>query len=66
MKVKDLPVPAPLRRALAAARKHVMSEEEMREQRISFAFGNLMECSPLTTKDDVRRAVAQPGVARPS
>lgn len=42
---------------LARAREHVMTEEEWREQRISFTYGNLPVESK-TTKDDVRRAAA--------
>jgi len=44
-----------LGRLLDEARTRHVSEEELREQRVSFAFGNAPE-SDLITKDSVRRA----------
>jgi len=44
-----------LKRLLDEARGKEVSEEELREQRISFAFGNALG-SDLITKDSVRRA----------
>ena len=41
--------------ALEASRDKQVTEEELHEQRISFAFGNAPE-SELITKDSVRRA----------
>jgi hypothetical protein len=41
--------------ALEASRDKEVTEEELHEQRISFAFGNAPE-SELITKDSVRRA----------
>jgi hypothetical protein len=41
--------------ALEASRDKEVTEEELHEQRISFAFGNALE-SELITKDSVRRA----------
>lgn len=40
---------------LAAARKREVTEEELHEQRISFAYGNAMQTDEIT-KDSVRRA----------
>lgn len=40
---------------LEKARKTKVSEDDLREQRISFAFGNAL-ASPEITKDSVRRA----------
>lgn len=40
---------------LENARNHPATEDELREQRISFAFGNAPQ-SDLITKDSVRRA----------
>ena len=42
-------------RLLAASRNTPVTEDELREQRISFAFGNAPE-SELITKDSVRLA----------
>jgi hypothetical protein len=42
--------------ALEAIRDRNVTEEELHEQRISFAFGNAPESSKLITKDSVRRA----------
>ncbi len=44
-----------LARLLEQARSREVSEEDLREQRISFAFGNAPE-SDLITKDSVRYA----------
>jgi hypothetical protein len=44
-----------LMRLLDESRKRVVTEEELREQRVSFAFGNAPE-SELITKDSVRAA----------
>jgi hypothetical protein len=45
-----------LMRLLDASRGTVVTEEELREQRISFAFGNAPHDSDLITKDSVRAA----------
>ena len=42
--------------ALEAVRNKVVSEDELREQRISFAFGNAPANARLITKDSVRHA----------
>jgi hypothetical protein len=44
-----------LLRLLAASRNHPITEEELQEQRVSFAFGNAPESS-LITKESVRHA----------
>ncbi len=44
-----------LRKLLDKAKKTKVSEKQLREQRISFAFGNALD-SELITKDSVRRA----------
>jgi hypothetical protein len=50
-----LKVKPELKRLLEEARTRVVSEEELQEQRVSFAFGNAPE-SDLITKDSVRHA----------
>ena len=45
-----------LMRLLNASRNRVVTEEELQEQRISFAFGNAPADSALVTKDSVRHA----------
>ena len=40
---------------LEAAKHHVMTPEEIREQRISFVYGQMMDCAPGMSKDDVRK-----------
>ncbi|MEX0760558.1 MAG: hypothetical protein WD100_13340 [Tistlia sp.] len=40
---------------LAAAREREVTEEDLHEQRISFAYGNAMQTDEIT-KDSVRRA----------
>jgi hypothetical protein len=49
------PADPELVRVLEASRDKKVTEEELQEQRISFAFGNAPE-SELITKDSVRRA----------
>lgn len=50
------PADPELLRALEASRNKQVTEEELHEQRISFAFGNAPESNKLITKDSVRRA----------
>jgi hypothetical protein len=45
-----------LMRLLGESRKKIVSEDELREQRISFAYGNAPVDSKLITKDSVRAA----------
>ena len=52
----DLTVTTELKQLLEEARGRTISEEEFQEQRISFAYGNAMECD-LITKDSVRQTV---------
>jgi hypothetical protein len=56
MRIQSLKVDAELEKLLVAARQHVMTEEEYREQRISFAYGNLAIDNPEITKEMVREA----------
>jgi len=49
------PVDAELVRLLEASRNRIVTEDELREQRISFAFGNALG-SERITKDSVRLA----------
>jgi hypothetical protein len=51
----SLTVPAELKKSLEEARSRSVSEEELREQRVSFAFGNAPQ-SELITKETVRRS----------
>jgi hypothetical protein len=53
---QNVPAPDPeLMQLLDASRHRVVTEEELREQRVSFAFGNAPN-SELITKDSVRAA----------
>ena len=45
-----------LRRLLEEAKERDVSEEVLQEQRISFAYGNALNCSKLITKNTLRRA----------
>jgi hypothetical protein len=52
----NIPVPDPeLMNLLRTSRNRIVSEEELREQRVSFAFGNAPN-SELITKESVRAA----------
>jgi hypothetical protein len=55
---RNITAPDPeLMRLLDASRKRLVTEEELREQRISFAFGNAPKNSEhLITKESVRSA----------
>ncbi len=53
---QNVPAPDPeLMRLLDASRNQPITEEELQEQRVSFAFGNAPQ-SALITKESVRRA----------
>ena len=53
---QNVPAPDPeLMRLLDASRNRVVTEDELREQRVSFAFGNALK-SELITKESVRSA----------
>jgi hypothetical protein len=52
----DLPISSELQQLLEDARNKEVSEDELHEQRISFAFGNALHQSQLITKESVRRA----------
>lgn len=51
----SIPVSDNLKRLLEVAKQKDVTEEELLEQRVSFAFGNAPD-SELITKDSVRRA----------
>jgi hypothetical protein len=54
---QNVPVPDPeLMRALDASRNRIMTEDDLREQRVSFAFGNAPAASDRITKDSIRAA----------
>ena len=55
---QSVPVPDPeLMRLLTASRDRTVTEEELREQRVSFAFGNApASAGERITKDSVRAA----------
>jgi hypothetical protein len=54
---QNVPAPNPrLVGLLDEARKRPVTEEELREQRVSFAFGNAPTSSNLITKESVRAA----------
>jgi hypothetical protein len=50
------PADPELMRLLETARRTPVTEEELQEQRVSFAFGNAPADSDLITKDSVRMA----------
>lgn len=54
----NLTTPPELQRLLDETRKKEVSEEELREQRISFAYGNA-SMSSVTTKESVRRTAGR-------
>ena len=60
-----LTVSPELQKALDEARLRPVTEEELREQRISFAFGNAMEEERIT-KESVRQAARNLGLIKPA
>lgn len=54
----SLPVSPTLERLLSEARGRDVTEAELREQRISFAYGNALE-SALITKESVRETASR-------
>ena len=61
----NLAVSPELKKALDEARSKTVTEEELREQRISFAFGNALH-SELITKESVRQASKNIRLIKPS
>jgi hypothetical protein len=54
--IGDLKVDEELQRLLDTASKTPVTDEELREQRISFAYGNAPASAKSITKDSVRKA----------
>ena len=54
--IGDLKVDEELQRLLEASRETPVTEDELREQRISFAYGNAPANAKNITKDSVRKA----------
>jgi hypothetical protein len=52
----DVQVDQELAKLLEASRNATVTEDELREQRISFAYGNAPKDAELITKDSVRQA----------
>jgi len=53
--MKDKPINKSLEVLLEKARDHVMTPEELREQRISWAYGNAAIDNPSITREMVER-----------
>jgi hypothetical protein len=54
--IGDMKTDPELVKALEAARQKAVTEDDLREQRISFAFGNAPANAKGITKDSVRKA----------
>lgn len=50
---KSIPLDPELDALLKKSAKYVMTPAEIWDQRVSFAFGQLMDCSPNTTREQV-------------
>ena len=46
-----------LKELIAESLKHEMTPEQRRAQKISFVYGQLMDCAPNVTKEDVAKIV---------
>ncbi len=57
----DMKTDPELLKLLKAVAKHVMTPEEIFEQKVSFVYGQLMDCAPNVTKEEVRRAIRKVG-----
>lgn len=56
MKFKPIETNPELAKLLeAAAKAPPMTPEQRREQKISFVYGQMMDCAPHLTKDDIRK-----------
>jgi len=49
----------PLEKLLKEAAKHKMSPQEIWDQRVSFAYGNLMDCVPRITREGVEQVATE-------
>jgi hypothetical protein len=54
--IRDIKADPELLKALETAKQQSVTEDELREQRISFAFGNAPASAKSITKDSVRQA----------
>jgi hypothetical protein len=54
--IGDIKADPELLKALETAKQKTVTEDELREQRISFAFGNAPASAKSITKDSVRQA----------
>lgn len=52
--LRDSKAPAELEALLKKALAHEMTPEELFEQKVSFVYGQMMNCNPEVTKDSVR------------
>ena len=51
---------------LAAVKDHVMTPTEIWDQRVSFAYGQMMDCAPHVKREDVERRAAEVYGPRPA
>ena len=51
---------------LKKAKDHVMTPREKWDQRVSFVYGQLMDCAPHITREDIKREATKTYGPRPS
>lgn len=59
MKLAPCPTRPDLDRLLLAAAQHVVTPRELWLQRVSFVYGQMMDCSPSITREQVEASCTQ-------
>jgi len=62
----NLGSPPDLIAMLEKAKLHKITPKEAYEQKVSFVYGQLMDCNPSITKEEIKRHLAEMGCVDPS
>jgi hypothetical protein len=63
---KPIPLDPALEALIEKARHHVMTPAEIWDQRVSFVYGQMMDCAPEITREQVEARVTEMHGPRPS
>ena len=57
--------PTELDKLLELAKRHKMTPQEVWDQRVSFTYGQLMDCAPCITREEVKKIAEEVYGPRP-
>ena len=63
---KPIPLDPALEALIEKARHHVMTPAEIWDQRVSFVYGQMMDCVPEITREQVKARITEQHGPRPS